>query len=397
MALALAACGNLHAPSLSSPVDTTAAPGDPDMGRVVEGRYVVAPGDTLATASARSNTPIRTLIDLNRLQPPYVLRPGQRLAIEARRVYTVQAGDSVYGIAQKFAVSRSAIVSLNNLKAPYRLQVGQTLTLPGSGETGPAGPIAAAPAKPVVSQPQPAAPNPSAGKPQPGSKPLAGSPQAQPTPSAASPNAAPLPASPSPAPVSPLPAPVAAAPAIIEPSPIPDPEEPVTADPAPAPVATPEPAPIPEPVVAPPAPVLAPEPVAEAPVVQNVGKAGFIWPADGRVISKFGTTADGLRNDGINIGAPAGAPVRAAREGVVAYAGNQLKGFGNLILLRHDNGFITAYAHNQSLLVAKGDKVKRGQVIARIGSTGNVAKPQLHFEIRKGESPVDPMAYLAAP
>jgi murein DD-endopeptidase MepM/ murein hydrolase activator NlpD len=112
------------------------------------------------------------------------------------------------------------------------------------------------------------------------------------------------------------------------------------------------------------------------------------------VILKYGATSDGLRNDGINIAAPAGAPVMAAADGTVAYAGNQLRGFGNLVLIRHANGLITAYAHNQSLLVQKGDKVKRGATIARVGSTGNVAKPQLHFEIRKGEEPVDPMKYL---
>ncbi len=123
--------------------------------------------------------------------------------------------------------------------------------------------------------------------------------------------------------------------------------------------------------------------------------SGFVWPVQGKVISKFGATSDGLRNDGINIAAPAGAPVMAAADGTVAYAGNQLRGFGNLVLIRHANGLISAYAHNQSLLVKKGDKVKRGAVIARVGSTGNVSKPQLHFEIRKGEDPVDPMKYLS--
>ena len=126
-------------------------------------------------------------------------------------------------------------------------------------------------------------------------------------------------------------------------------------------------------------------------------KSGFIWPVEGKVVSKFGTTADGLRNDGINIAAPAGAPVRAAADGIVAYAGNQLRGFGNLVLIRHASGLITAYAHNQSLLVKKGDKVSRGQVIARVGSSGNVSKPQLHFEVRKNEEPVDPMKYLRSP
>jgi murein DD-endopeptidase MepM/ murein hydrolase activator NlpD len=114
----------------------------------------------------------------------------------------------------------------------------------------------------------------------------------------------------------------------------------------------------------------------------------------GKVIGAFGSSKDGLKNDGINIAAPSGAPVLAAADGVVAYAGNELRGFGNMILLRHDGGFVTAYAHNASLLVKKGDKVKRGQTIARVGATGAVFGPQLHFEIRKGTQPVDPMTYL---
>jgi len=126
------------------------------------------------------------------------------------------------------------------------------------------------------------------------------------------------------------------------------------------------------------------------------GNGQFGWPVQGQVISKYGATADGLRNDGINISAPAGAPVVAAADGVVAYAGNELRGFGNMILIRHPDGWVTAYAHNQSLAVKKGDTVKRGQTIARVGQTGNVTAPQLHFEIRKGTSAQDPMKYLGS-
>ena len=100
-------------------------------------------------------------------------------------------------------------------------------------------------------------------------------------------------------------------------------------------------------------------------------------------------------NDGINIAVPEGTPVKAAEDGVVAYAGNELKGYGNLVLIRHPNGFVSAYANNGDLNVKRGDQVKRGQTIANSGQTGNVASPQLHFELRKGSTPVDPMPYLA--
>jgi len=121
---------------------------------------------------------------------------------------------------------------------------------------------------------------------------------------------------------------------------------------------------------------------------------GFLWPVKGKVISAFGPKAKGLQNDGINIAAPKGTVVRAAQNGVVAYAGNELRGFGNLLLLKHSDGWITAYAHNDSLLVKKGDKISKGQNIAHIGSTGNVSTPQLHFELRKGRQAVDPTPYL---
>ncbi|TVR12063.1 MAG: M23 family metallopeptidase [Salinarimonadaceae bacterium] len=116
----------------------------------------------------------------------------------------------------------------------------------------------------------------------------------------------------------------------------------------------------------------------------------FRWPARGRVIAGFGAAG----NEGINIALPEGTQVRAAEGGVVAYAGNELKGYGNLVLIRHDNGYVSAYAHNRDILVKRGDSVRRGQVIANSGRTGNVNAPQLHFEIRKGSDPVDPLPYL---
>ena len=120
----------------------------------------------------------------------------------------------------------------------------------------------------------------------------------------------------------------------------------------------------------------------------------FLWPVRGKVLSDFGPKGSGKHNDGINIAAPRGTPIRAAENGVVAYAGNQLEGFGNLILVRHSDGYMTAYAHGEAMLVERGQTVKRGQTIGRVGSTGNVDTPQLHFEIRRGTTAVDPSKFL---
>jgi murein DD-endopeptidase MepM/ murein hydrolase activator NlpD len=121
----------------------------------------------------------------------------------------------------------------------------------------------------------------------------------------------------------------------------------------------------------------------------------FRWPAKGRVISGFGGKG-GASNDGINISLPEGTPVKAAEAGTVAYAGSELKGYGNLVLIRHPNGYVTAYAHNGELKVKRGDTVTRGQTIATSGQSGNVSTPQLHFEIRKGSTPVDPLPHLGS-
>lgn len=120
----------------------------------------------------------------------------------------------------------------------------------------------------------------------------------------------------------------------------------------------------------------------------------FMWPVQGKVISNFGVVGKGRKNDGINISAPKGTAVKAADQGLVAYAGNELKGFGNLILIKHPDGWITAYAHNDKLLVRKGQKVIKGEKIATVGSTGGVNSPQLHFEVRSGKKAVNPKNYL---
>jgi murein DD-endopeptidase MepM/ murein hydrolase activator NlpD len=124
------------------------------------------------------------------------------------------------------------------------------------------------------------------------------------------------------------------------------------------------------------------------------GSVNFIKPVTGKIISGYGPKEDGLHNDGINIKAAQGDAVRAAEQGIVVYQGNQIEGYGNMILIRHANGYLTAYAHMAKTLVHKGDKVKRGQTIGTVGASGNVKTPQLHFEIRKGRDAIDPKTLI---
>ena len=120
----------------------------------------------------------------------------------------------------------------------------------------------------------------------------------------------------------------------------------------------------------------------------------FRWPVRGKVITGYGAKTNGMANVGINLSVPEGTPVRAAEDGVVGYSGNDVKSYGNLVLVRHSNGYVTAYAHASEVLVKRGDAIKRGQIIAKSGQSGEVGSPQLHFEIRKGSSPVDPLQFL---
>jgi murein DD-endopeptidase MepM/ murein hydrolase activator NlpD len=140
-----------------------------------------------------------------------------------------------------------------------------------------------------------------------------------------------------------------------------------------------------------PAPAPATEPAKPTAPAAESANPEFRWPARGRIIQAFKPGG----NDGINIAVPEGTSVKAAESGVVAYAGNELKGYGNLILIRHPNGFVSAYANTGDIEVKRGETVKRGQTIAKSGQSGNVASPQLHFELRKGTTPVDPTQYLA--
>jgi murein DD-endopeptidase MepM/ murein hydrolase activator NlpD len=162
---------------------------------------------------------------------------------------------------------------------------------------------------------------------------------------------------------------------------------PVSPAPAPSPVQHQSPI---KPVTA----TLTPPPAHDAPPPAQIGARGFIWPVHGHVVEGYGTSHNGTQNDGINIAARAGSPVYASASGEVVYVGNELRGYGNLVLIKHEGGYITAYAHNAAILVHKGDKVARGQTIARVGASGQVDGPQLHFEIRMGRNPVDPAQLL---
>jgi len=156
---------------------------------------------------------------------------------------------------------------------------------------------------------------------------------------------------------------------------------------------------VPGDVVMPAAPPMSPQEVA---LVQGASRAkppslsgdGFVWPARGKVVNGFGDKKDGTRNDGLNIAAPAGSPVLASENGIVVYADDKLPGYGNMLLIRHAGNFTTAYAHAQTLLVKVGDRVKRGQKIATVGTTGGLRTPQLHFELRTGPNAIDPQRYL---
>jgi murein DD-endopeptidase MepM/ murein hydrolase activator NlpD len=132
-----------------------------------------------------------------------------------------------------------------------------------------------------------------------------------------------------------------------------------------------------------------------APTTINMGGLSFVWPIVGPTVAPFGPTTDGLHNDGINIKARKGSPVRAAESGTVVFVGEKVKGFGQLLLIKHKSNFTTAYAHTQKILVKKKDTVKRGQVVAYSGDSGSVKFPQLHFELRSGVKPIDPTPYLA--
>lgn len=329
----------------------------------------VQPGDTVYALARRYNRPVRAIIDDNGLQPPYALQPGQQLRLPGGRFHSVQRGETLYSISRSHGVDLYTMAQSNDLQPPYTISVGQQLRIPS--QTGYA--VASAPAGTTGSQPAPAAAAPRGFQvetlpPPPGAVSSGAAPTQQEEPPASS-GLPPVPQQPA----------EQATPTQTESSAEP---QVANAPPSSAPASSTPPAA--EPAV----------PQQEAVLPPRSGRT-FSWPVRGRVLSTFGPKADGLHNDGINIAARAGAPVVAAENGVVVYAGSELKGFGNLLLVRHADGWMTAYAHLDKTLVKKGQKVTRGQAIGTVGSTGAVNQPQLHFEIRKGTQAVDPAKFLS--
>ncbi len=328
--------------------------------------YRVQPGDTVFGISRRLDVPLRALIDRNGLAPPYTLAIGQTLQVPGQRVHVVKPGNTVYGISRAYGVDMSELMRANGIAPPYRIAVGQRLLLPE-----PSAAIGVEPVQPVVME-------------------------------AAVPAPAPAPSSAA----VPAPAPERHAPAITPPRdpnlPYP-PLRPEAGNPPPGPARAPALAPgLParsEPRVATGTSVAAApatQPSAAIPKPPELAAGKFLWPVQGEVASRFGPQGDGRHNDGVNIRAPRGTPVLAAQNGVVAYVGNELRGFGNLLLIKHADGWVTAYAHLDRITVARGAKVRRGDAIGLVGSSGSVSDPQLHFEIRKGSRAVDPMRQLSA-
>jgi murein DD-endopeptidase MepM/ murein hydrolase activator NlpD len=331
----------------------------------------VQSGDTLYGISKRHSVSLSELMTVNGLTSPN-LKPGQKLHLPAAggmstaaaskpapRVetaavaqsantdmtaqadgsYTVKPGDSIYAIARANKVSFAELQSVNDITDPRKVKPGTVLKMPGSTTA-----VAAA------------------------------------------------------APVSETPAPVAAAPAPVTPQPAPQQVATLNTSTTDATAAATAPAKLPDtkPVEAV-APAVKSDKVAVAAptaTAQTTDTVKLRWPAQGKIIAGFGGRPDGTHNDGVNLSVPLGTDVHAAESGVVAYAGSELKGYGNLVLIRHDNGWVTAYAHNDELSVKRGDKVKRGQVIAKAGKTGTVDQPQVHFELRQGSKPVDPTPYM---
>jgi murein DD-endopeptidase MepM/ murein hydrolase activator NlpD len=314
------------------------------------GEVQVEPGMTLFSIAQANNVSVRALAEANNLSAPYAVRTGQVLRmpgsgqmaaakpartigaapVKAGGTHQVASGETLYSLGRKYGVSHAQIASLNGLSPDSPLSVGQELRIPAGATTR----VAAAPAAPEEEV------------------------------------------------------------AKTGPSLVQEQEEEVSTADAGAAQKPKDQSQIAQTEAD--APQQAGTPAEETDTAKAIDPSlpGFRWPVKGKVISGYGSKPNGLRNEGINIAVPEGTSVRAADTGVVAYAGNELKGYGNLVLIRHDGGWVTAYAHNKELFVKRGDTVKRGDIIAKAGQTGSVSSPQVHFEIRKGATAMDPMKFL---
>lgn len=358
-----------YKPANDQPKVPYKAPGVAAKGGSVE----VMPGMTLYSIARANNVSVAEIASANGISPPYAVQTGQHLRIpgvvQARvpqlappahqqiaeapaapapakltagskvaskgEAHVVKTGETLFSLGRAYKVSPYAIADLNRLPHNTTLRLGQEVKIPGAAGAVIAKAKTSAPAEKETTVAE-AEPTPA------------------PTTSAATKT---------------LEKPKAVAKTTDK---IPETKT-AAAEPAPQPTAEPTP----------------------APAVEE-SLPGFRWPVKGKVISAYGAKPGGLRNEGINIAVPEGSSVRSAESGVVAYAGNELKGYGNLVLIRHAGGWVTAYAHNKELFVKRGDTVKRGDVIAKAGQTGSVTSPQVHFEVRKGATAMDPIRFLGA-
>lgn len=333
----------------------------------------VQKGDTLNAVARRYNISQDTIIQANGLRSPYRLTRGQRLVLPppppSASPYLASRGEPAYPVARNYATQRRAVITTNELPPPQEVKPAPRLAnadlAPQQKATQQVTPKAKPTMKPVVE----------AGDDVKGLDPRVegaryyalGTPREKPLPDGQG-----------------------------------GPEEfaPPQADKAPkAAIAKTQ-------VVAAKTQLVATrdldaaydeKPVKAKTIIDTSGDGGaaqFIWPVRGKLLSGYGRRETGQHNDGINIAAEPGTEVKAADSGIVVYAGNELAGYGNLLLIRHPSGYVTAYAHNRKILVERGTKVKQGETVALVGSTGDVDRPQLHFEIRKGDRAVDPNKYL---
>ena len=328
-----------------------------DTSHIVE----VEKGDTVNTISDGLMTSKDELIRLNKLRKPYELEIGRELKIPVHKVYIVQAGDSLYGIARRFSTPVDVLSDINRLDAKSHLHPGQKIALPElAKDTGPTPNPRESAAELARADDAPSPPRRSSADDMPPSENLASAS----SPGRADPYAAP--SAPRPyASVSPRPPSRSA---------YPPPSAPSTFDAVPA--------------------------VSDS-QIQLAGRGRFVWPVRGNLLSGYGPKPGGQRNDGVDIAAPDHAPVHAAASGDVVYAGDQIPGFGNLVLIKHEGGWVTAYAHLSLSEVKIREHVSLGDEIGQVGVTGGVAEPQLHFEIRYAPSahdkarPIDPALVLS--
>jgi len=374
--------------------------------------YVVKRGDHIDAIARKLGTTRTQLVKDNDLKKPYRIQPGDTLSGPSRtqKAYVVESGDTLYAVARRFSVKAATLADENDISVNAGLRPGQKLTLPSGYHDVGAGTRTVATTRTVM-RPAPAPVQTATQtvvqtQTQPAPAPISAVPIATRTTTEVVPAPRPYtppPAAVTPKPYTPAPSPYAAAPRPYTP-PAAAPVTPKPYTPAPSPY-VPAPRPYTPPAATPYSPSTGASMVQSSapPTDAEVAAAGagkFIQPVTGTVISAYGPKDGGQRNDGVNIAAPAGTSIRAAASGEVVYAGDQVPGFGNLVLVKHDGGWVTAYAHMGRVDVKMRDMVAQGQQIGQVGSTGGVTQPQLHFEVRYAPTqqdkarPIDPQLVL---